>query len=304
MPPPFKRLRSAGAARAAIAAVLFAALAGGDAAAQTVYAPLYIPTPDEIVGAMLELGGAGAGDVVYDLGSGDGRIVVAAARLGARAVGVEYDPQLVDRSWALADSAGVTGRVDFRVEDLFSTDVGDADIVTLYLSHAFNLRLRPRLLDRLRPGSRIVSHAFHMGDWEPDSTVTLGEGAGRATLYAWTIPADVDGFWLLEIEGASDVALELRQSYQRLAGDIRRAGRSLEIADGRMTGDTVRFTAVERVGGVERELRFRGVVRGTEIVGTIEGPGTWRDRPWRATRFSSAANSEGAADQADRARRQ
>jgi SAM-dependent methyltransferase len=146
---------------------------------------VYVPTPPEVVDAMLDLAHVGQGDVVYDLGCGDGRIVVAAAKRGARrAVGVDIDPDRIRDAEENVRSAGVADRVKIVEGDLFELDLGDATVVTLYLLPELNLRLRPKLL-ALRPGTRIVSHRFDMGDWKPEAEKTVD---GR-TVYSWTVPA-------------------------------------------------------------------------------------------------------------------
>jgi ribosomal protein L11 methylase PrmA len=146
---------------------------------------VYIPTPSEVVSAMLQMANVGHDDVVYDLGSGDGRIVIAAVKdFGAkRGVGIELDAARVQEAMALARQTGVSDRVEFRRQDLFDTDMRDATVVTLYLGEAINLRVRPKLQSELRPGTRVVSHAFNMGDWIPDGTRTV---SGRA-VFLWKI---------------------------------------------------------------------------------------------------------------------
>ena len=155
--------------------------------AQTQLAP-FVVTPPDVVERMLRLASVGPSDVVYDLGSGDGRIVIAAARIGARGVGIDVDPMLVAEARANAAAAGVGDRVTFRIEDAMTTDLSDATVVTLYLLAASNVKLRPRLQAQLRPGARIVAHNFGMGDWEPQKVETFRdqEGATR-TLFLWTI---------------------------------------------------------------------------------------------------------------------
>lgn len=146
---------------------------------------IFVPTPDTTVAGMLELAGVGAGDVVYDLGSGDGRIPIAAARLyGARGVGVELDPRRIAEARDNARQAGVEDRVTFIEGDLFETDVSGASVVTLYLLPELNRKLLPKLLAELRPGTRIVSHAFDMGDWQPEET----RNVGGTTIYLWRVP--------------------------------------------------------------------------------------------------------------------
>jgi tRNA G37 N-methylase Trm5 len=160
--------------------------------AQPVKAPsrnpdvIYVPTPQEVVDEMLEVAKVGKGDVLYDLGSGDGRIpVTAAKRFGIRAVGIDIDPDRIREAKENARKNGVEKLVTFRNEDLFQTDFREASVVTLYLLPDLNVKLRPRLLKELKPGTRIVSHQFDMGDWKPERTIDLN---GR-TIYFWTVPA-------------------------------------------------------------------------------------------------------------------
>ena len=146
----------------------------------------FVPTPDRVVAKMLEVAKVGPKDVVYDLGSGDGRIVIAAAKKhGARGVGIDIDPQRVKEARANAEKAGVSKRVEFREGDLFTADISEANVVTLYLLSGVNLRLRPKLLAELKPGTRIVSHGFDMGDWTPTASHTVG----TSTVYYWVVPA-------------------------------------------------------------------------------------------------------------------
>lgn len=146
---------------------------------------IYIPTPSEVVTAMLRLANVGKNDVVFDLGSGDGRIVIAAVKEfgAARGIGIELDPARIQEATALARQEGVGDRVTFRRQDLFETDLRDATVVAIYLGNAVNLRLRPKLLAELKPGARVVSHAFDMGDWVPDAKQTI---SGRE-VFLWTI---------------------------------------------------------------------------------------------------------------------
>jgi ribosomal protein L11 methylase PrmA len=171
-----------------LVAAMVLGLAAAGAAAQTeprgVDVP-YVPTPPPVVDAMLRLAKVKRGDVLYDLGSGDGRIVITAAkRYGVRGTGVDIDPQRIKEANANARRAGVAGRVRFVNEDLFQIDFSDATVVTLYLLPRLNLQLRPRLINELRPGTRIVSHGFDMGDWKPDRVIEVG----TSTLYLWIVP--------------------------------------------------------------------------------------------------------------------
>ena len=145
---------------------------------------IFVPTREAVVDAMLKAAKVGPTDVVYDLGCGDGRIVIAAAKLGARGVGIDIDPQRIKEAGENAQKAGVVGKVEFRKEDLFEADIREATVVTLYLLPSLNVKLRPRLMEQLRPGTRIVSHDFDMGDWKPEETISVD---GK-TVYLWTIP--------------------------------------------------------------------------------------------------------------------
>ena len=195
----------------------------------------FITSPDNVTQEMLRIARVAPGDHVVDLGSGDGRIVILAAkRFGATGLGVEIDPALVQRSLRNAREAGVADRVDFRVQDLFQTDLARATVITMYLLPEFNLRLRPALL-ALKPGTRIVSHDWDMGDWKPDATTVVAVPEKKVGLekssriHLWVVPARVEGTWC----GATG-PLSLRQSYQELTGS---AG-SREVK-GRVEGTTV-----------------------------------------------------------------
>ncbi len=147
----------------------------------------YVPTPQDVVDRMLAMAEVKKGDVVYDLGCGDGRLVISAAKIGARAVGIDIDPQRIEESRANAEAARVEHLVEFRLQDALEADVSDATVVTLYLLSSSNLKLRPRLTQQLAPGARIVSHQFGMGDWEPAKVETFTDGNGTSrTLYLWT----------------------------------------------------------------------------------------------------------------------
>ena len=230
--------------------LLACALACGAALAQGGEEVPFITSPDNVTQEMLRIARVGPGDHVIDLGSGDGRIVILAAkRFGATGLGVEIDPALVRRSLRNAQDAGVAPQVDFRVQDLFDTDLSPATVVTMYLLPEFNLRLRPALL-ALKPGTRIVSHDWDLGDWKPDATSTVEvpdkqvglEKSSRVHL--WVVPARVDGVWC---SGAT--RLVLRQAYQELAGSL-----GARQVQGRVEGTTVVLDGTRFTAGGERLL--------------------------------------------------
>jgi len=232
----------------------------------------YVVTDYEVVDAMLAMAQVRPNDVVVDLGSGDGRILIAAARShGARGFGVDIDPIRIRESNANAQAAGVAHRVSFRQQDLFRTPISGADVLTLYLSREINAQLRPRILAEMRPGTRVVSHDFDMGDWRYDQRQQIG----TATIYMWIVPARVGGTWRLAADGGGGT-LQLEQSYQQVGGTLTGAGgESARISQGRIAGDMIRFVA--HLGGRRRE--FEGRIEGDRIVSTNP-----RDR-WTATRI-------------------
>jgi SAM-dependent methyltransferase len=234
----------------------------------------YVPTPPEVVAAMLDVARVDSTDVVYDLGSGDGRIVIAAARdHGARGLGVDINPDLVDAAQRNARRDGVQERAEFRQQDLFELDLEPATVVTLYLLSSVNLRLRPRLLEQLRPGTRVVSHAFHMGEWRPDSTLVVPHnGGGSAQVYFWTIPARAEGSWRFTVGRAPSFVQRLEQRFQELGvSPGQEAGG--RIVSGRLRGLEVELTMVTRQGGAERRRTLRGTVNGDSMSGMVEGTG-------------------------------
>ena len=243
----------------------------------------FVPTPMNVVARMLAVARVGAADTLFDLGSGDGRIVIAAARqFGARAIGIDIDPERIAESRRNADTAGVAGRVEFRQADLFETDLRSATVVTLYLLPQLNVRLRPKLFEELRPGTRVVSHDFDMGDWEPDSTMQID----ARTVHYWVMPANVAGTWALTTAaGSAERRFEVRleQQYQRLTGSATSGGRSLAVSDASLRGDSVYVTLTESGNG--QSLRLAGRVRGDAMTGAIVRAGRGRAGSWRASRL-------------------
>jgi SAM-dependent methyltransferase len=208
----------------------------------------FVPTPHEIVARMLEMGAVGRIDHLIDLGSGDGRIVIAAVRdRGARsAEGIDLDPQRVAEAEENAVAAGVADRTRFEQGDLFDKDFSAATVLTLYLTPEINLRLRPRILETLPPGSRVVSHVFDMGAWVPDQQAAIGS----VNIYAWTIPARIEGAWELVRTGQPSGTLELEQSFQMVGGKATLEGQEVPIFRGRVDGHRVSFqSAVGTITG-------------------------------------------------------
>ena len=235
----------------------------------------YVPTPPDVVERMLDMANLKPGEYLIDLGSGDGRIVVMAAQRGARAYGVDLNPQRVKDGIANAAKAGVSDRATFEVKDLFDTDISKADVVTTYLLPLVNLDLRPRILEQMRPGARLVTHAFHMGDdWWPDATDNL---RGRI-LFSWTIPAKVGGRWRVESEDGNFV-LDVDQTFQtfKAAAHVERfvlpklvEAHTTQIRDGRLNGTEISFAIDMGVG----PRVYRGRVENNTIVGIA--PQDWK----------------------------
>jgi precorrin-6B methylase 2 len=228
----------------------------------------YVPTPQELVDRMLKLAGVGANDIHYDLGSGDGRIVVTAARdlKVKKGVGVDLDPVRVAEANENAKKAGVTDRVTFHRGDLFQMDFKEASVLTMYLLPEVNLKLRPKILDEMTPGSRVVSHAFTMGDWQPDKH----EVVDSRNIYLWIVPAKVAGTWEWKV-GNDTYKVDLKQQYQMPSGTITVAGKALPIESPVLAGPNITFAAT--VPGASAPLRFSGTVSGNTIDGTMDVSG-------------------------------
>ncbi len=209
---------------------------------------LYVATPAHVGVEMLKVAGVTAADVVYDLGSGDGRLVIAAARdFGARGVGVEIDAPLVQESREAAARAGVAERATFLWQDLFVTDIGAATVVTLYLREDVNLRLRPKLLRELRPGTRVVSHDFGMGEWQPRHVLRARGPEREHTIYVWLVPVGAEGTWSVTLRtpegGTREATLRLTQRLEALEGELHSTGARTPITGGRVSGDEIAFIA-------------------------------------------------------------
>ncbi len=221
---------------------------------------IWVPTPQALVDKMMEMAKVTPSDTVYDLGSGDGRTVITAAKRGATAMGIEYNPDMVELSKRNASKEGVGEKATFMKADLFETDFSKATVITMFLLPDINLRLRPKILD-MKPGTRIVSNTFDMGDWTPDE---IAQSVDGCTSYCkanfWIVPAKVGGTWKLP-QGE----LKLEQKYQMITGTLRNGSVTAPIANGKMNGDQITFS----VDGTQ----FTGKVNGNTLEGT-----------WKATK--------------------
>jgi SAM-dependent methyltransferase len=234
---------------------------------------IWVPTPQALVDKMLDMAKVTANDYVIDLGSGDGRTVITAAKRGTRALGIEYNPDMVELSKRNAAKEGVAGKATFAKADIFESDFSQATVITMYLLPQINLKLRPKILD-LKPGTRIVSHAFTMEEWAPDDKASVPDSnAYNRTAYLWIVPAKVEGAWQLP-QGE----LALKQSFQMVTGTLKSTGNTTPITNGRLRGDQINFTA----GNAE----YTGRVSGNTIEGTVKGS---TSGSWSATRGATPA---------------
>lgn len=270
----------------------------------------YVPTPQKVVDEMLKMADVQKDDILYDLGCGDGRIVITAALTkGCQATGVDVDPQRIKESRQNAIDADVEDKVEFLLQDLFETDISKASVVTLYLLSSVNLRLRPILFRDLKPGTRVVSHDFTMDDWEPHNSLELELETpanenyytdsywDRHNIYFWIIPANVTGTWNWTMDSGSekkDYELRFDQNFQKIEGTALEDSKSipLTIPDGDIIGDKLEFVLEREVGGQTQRLHFEGTVKDHMVEGnvTIEGqPGS--SMKWKAKRNPSTFKS-------------
>lgn len=231
---------------------------------------VWVPTPDLLVANMLDMAEVTPQDYVIDLGSGDGRTVIAAAKHGARALGIEYNPEMVALSKRNAAEAGLAAdRATFIEADLFATDFSEATVLTMFLLPSINLKLRPTILD-LKPGTRVVSNTFNMAEWTPDESTSIADQncTSWCSAHLWIVPAKVGGAWRI-----GEAALTLTQTFQMLSGTLQTGASSVEITDGRLLGEEITFNA----GGA----MYSGRVTGDAMQGTLTSS---RSGSWRATR--------------------
>lgn len=244
-----------------MAACLLFALLAGQAAADFV-AP-FVVTPERDVERMMRLADVGPGDYLIDLGSGDGRIVIAAAERGAMGQGIELDANLIRESWLRAEGAGVRDRVGFIHQDLFEADLSRATVVTMYLMPDVMMRLRPLLLDQLAAGTRVISNSFTLGDWEPERHIAADVSGG---LLLWIVPAKVSGRWSLTIDGNPEaMMLGIEQHFQEIEPMLEARDRGFLMEDVRLHADRIDFHAVHRLGS----YRFSGRVEDDVMRGYV-----------------------------------
>jgi SAM-dependent methyltransferase len=267
------------------AALVALALAAAPARAQTgaegeiLYDP-YVPTPHQIVEQMLALAEVGPGDLVIDLGSGDGRIVIAAAKqFGARALGVDIDRTLVAEAQARAKEAGVAARTRFVARDFYEVDLREATVLTLYLLPETNRKLLPKILAEMRPGARVVAHRFAVGDWPPDQQIVVdatedwSSTAATRWVYLWYVPARVGGEWEIVREDGARFRLALSQAYQRIGGSAGGGGAPVALERAVLRGADIRFIVP---GSGPFGGDYAGRVDGDAMSGDLNGGARWR----------------------------
>lgn len=250
----------------------------------------YVPTPMNVVDAMLALGKVGGGDFLIDLGSGDGRIPIrAATRYGTRGLGVDLDDNLVRTAAEEAKKQGAGGKVTFQARDIFDTDISRATVVTAYLLSSVNMRLRPHLFEQLKPGTRIVTHDFAFGDWEPEQRLTIdvpdkAYGPPRSDIMLWVIPANFAGIWqwsLPAVSAAARYEARIEQKFQKLVGTAGTGAANSRILEGRVNGTAVTFT----LGSGAEAVQYSGTIDGDTVSGQVVTRGG-KPQPWQARRVT------------------
>jgi hypothetical protein len=254
--------------------LLSIAIAGGIAQAQPAkeYQPevgqagkdvVWVPTPQALVDKMLDMAKVTPKDYVIDLGSGDGRTVITAAKRGSKALGIEYNPEMIELSKRSAAKEGVSDKASFVKADLFESDFSQAQVITMFLLPSINVKLRPKILD-LKPGTRIVSNSFDMEEWKPDETATVEGCNNWCTAHLWIVPAKVEGSWKV-----AQGELTLKQTFQMISGTLKDGNTATQVS-GKLNGDQITFTA--------GDVQYSGRVSGNSMEGTAGG------NKWSATR--------------------
>jgi SAM-dependent methyltransferase len=281
----------------------------------------YVSTPDDVVAEMLKMADVDKDDMLYDLGCGDGRIVITAVKeMGCRGVGIDIDPIRIKECQENAIEAGVSDRVEFILRDLFEADISQATVVTLYLLSKVNLRLRPKIFRELNPGTRVVSHDFDMGKWNPDeskymnddnddfplaydpfepNSFVLGSNWDRHNVYLWVMPANVTGVWkwiMPTISGNTQYSLEIEQTFQEIKGKAYEGSSSISVSikDGKIRGDTLEFTLERKLKECTERINFKGSVKGHTMEGSVSIAGKPEVKEkWRAERVLSTFKTIG-----------
>jgi SAM-dependent methyltransferase len=282
-----------------LAVPCFLAACGGALAQQSQVKELdtpFVVSPEEVVDRMLRIGNVGPGDRMIDLGSGDGRIVIEAARRGATGFGVDIDPQLVALATKNAEAAGVGDRAKFYQRDLFQLDMSGADVITFYLLPDVNRELMPKFA-ALKPGTRLVSHDYGIGDWPPDETIeirapekTVGLG-GLSKIMLFIVPANARGDWQSTLPAhGGDWRFSFAQRYQVLDSRVATGGRELSVRGARLRGEEIKIVATGLVAGIPYNHLFKGMLRGDRIEGEvlISNGREERKLPWTATRTAAS----------------
>lgn len=223
----------------------------------------FVPTAEQLVEMMIDMADVGPGDYVIDLGSGDGRIVIAAAKRGAFGHGIDIDPKRIEEANQNAQKQGVQNRVLFMEEDLFKADFSRANIITMYLLHSVNLKLRPHLLEKLRPGTRIVSHDFDMGEWKPDAHVR----EGYSDIFYWIIPAKATGTWTWKTQGR-EFSMEITQQFQEIQITLKEGQTILKTDNRVLEGERIGFMAENPANG--ESYIFSGRIDANKMTGTVQ----------------------------------
>jgi phospholipid N-methyltransferase len=226
---------------------------------------VWVPTPDELVQRMLRMAKVTPQDIVYDLGAGDGKIAIAAGKAGATAFGIEYNPDMAKLAQCYVQAERVGNKVKIIQGDIFKEDFSKATVVTMYLLPELNLRLRPTILN-MKPGTRVTSHQFTMGDWEADETAEVE----YRTAYLWIVPAKVDGTWTLRDQGGAQYIVNLKQVYQKISGEVATGNGKQPLVGATLRGDEIKF-AFNDDKGVTQTLS--GTVKGNELTGVVKAAG-------------------------------
>ena len=246
---------------------------------------VWVPTPPQVVELMLDVAKLTPQDLLIDLGSGDGRIVIAAGKRGARGFGVELNENLVQFSIEDAVREGVADRVHFYVRDLFKTDLSPASVLTTYLLQHLNVRVRPQLLAQMKPGSRVVAYAFHMGEWQPDAVRQVN----GFTVHLWIVPAPAMGRWRWVHDGVGfsrDYEMDVRQNFQFISGSARSTTTFAYLRDMKLDGSRISFRLTEEAGSALAQTYYEGRIEGDTITGTARTNNQAATRPWRAKRVA------------------